>query len=411
MLMKLNLKSDRGITFTGVLVLLLLEFFGGVELNFLIFLLIIWFFFQKSVNRRLIKVLMPLLIIVSIGATVFFLNLPSFILFIKDFVFFTKPIIGILAGYFLFNQLKDKNNFYTIILYSGVIFAVLHILSFSQVLIETGFNLHGIREKLNLDNYIEVFALLVFGYSLKKNILFFNRRVDRALLGLLVLSVFLYLSRSMILMTVILWMLFIFDFKISLKQFISSLLVVLFGFVFILYLNTMDLSISSDGLDSFLYKIRMAPTELFFDESKNKDLRYLYDHWRGFEAHQALLKISSWNFPIGNGFGSSVDLGKEYLLGGTYLRNVPIIHNGYVFVLFKTGVIGLLLYIFFIINSFHIIGKSKSQNKVDILLGKGILIFWVFSTFVVTGLYNQGEIITFIFGGVLVLNFNFKMDD
>ena len=279
MLMKLNLKSDRGITFTGVLVLLLLEFFGGVELNFLIFLLIIWFFFQKSVNRRLIKVLMPLLIIVSIGATVFFLNLPSFILFIKDFVFFTKPIIGILAGYFLFNQLKDKNNFYTIILYSGVIFAVLHILSFSQVLIETGFNLHGIREKLNLDNYIEVFALLVFGYSLKKNILFFNRRVDRALLGLLVLSVFLYLSRSMILMTVILWMLFIFDFKISLKQFISSLLVVLFGFVFILYLNTMDLSISSDGLDSFLYKIRMAPTELFFDESKNKDLRYLYDHW------------------------------------------------------------------------------------------------------------------------------------
>jgi hypothetical protein len=171
------------------------------------------------------------------------------------------------------------------------------------------------------------------------------------------------------------------------------------GIVFLGYLQTLDLSISSSGLESFLYKIRMAPSELFFDETQNTSFRYLYDHWRGYEAYLVLEGIDVRNILLGSGFGALLDLRGEFYLGRNLFRFIPIIHNGYVFMLFKTGVIGLSVFFLFLINSYKLLFWRKSDSMVLALLAMSIISFWIFSTFIVTGIHNQGEFISVLFGG------------
>jgi hypothetical protein len=73
-------------------------------------------------------------------------------------------------------------------------------------------------------------------------------------------------------------------------------------------------------------------------------------NWRGFEAYIGLESFKSAG-PIekvvGQGFGALVDLGFYMQLGRggeTEFRLVPVLHNGYIYILVKCGLIGLVMY-------------------------------------------------------------------
>ena len=70
-----------------------------------------------------------------------------------------KPVIGISLGYYISNKLKTEKNFIKIIIYTGFISAIIHLVI---VIITGGLitgNVSEIRE-YGKDNFLELFAII-----------------------------------------------------------------------------------------------------------------------------------------------------------------------------------------------------------------------------------------------------------
>ena len=101
---------------------------------------------------------------------------------------------------------------------------------------------------------------------------------------------------------------------------------------------------------------------------------------------------------FGQGFGTLIDLGLYIPLGDEVIRFAPILHNGYMYLLVKTGVIGVLIYLVFLYKLVRI-GTQHSVVTFDeerytgrIIVGLSCVFF--VSTFVVSGLFNKSVFIT-----------------
>ncbi|MBR9846115.1 MAG: hypothetical protein GYB35_08415 [Algicola sp.] len=173
-----------------------------------------------------------------------------------------------------------------------------------------------------------------------------------------------------------------------------------------------DLKRESKGIEGFFYKIKMAPSEIFSPDINinTKNHRSLWDHWRAYEALKAIEGISSTEYKLGwvfgKGLGAQVDLGFEAPLDGKKFQYIPIIHNGYVYVLFKSGMIGLIIYLAFLL--FIYMQSYKKGNHYGNIINNfisGIALFFLLTSLIITGIYNSGDIIVFILGGLFSLQF------
>ena len=119
-------------------------------------------------------------------------------------------------------------------------------------------------------------------------------------------------------------------------------------------------------------------------------------NWRGFEAARAAktyAEFSNGEKLVGGGFGTMVDLGFAMKLGttGESFEFVPLLHNGYMELLVKTGVLGLSLFILFCIQiAFMALQEFRQPGKCEKL--NGLLLLW---TVVVLALTQEG------FSGIL----------
>jgi hypothetical protein len=188
----------------------------------------------------------------------------------------------------------------------------------------------------------------------------------------------------------------------------NLLLVLLFS-----SLQFADLKRESKGVEGFLYKIKMAPSEIFSPDINiaTKNHRSLWDHWRAYEALKAIEGISDTKYNLGwffgRGLGAQVDLGFEAPLDGKKIQFIPVIHNGYIYVLFKSGILGLLTYIIFLLYVYIQSYKSEINKHTTIINNfiSGIAIFFILTSLIITGIYNVGDIVTFMLGGLFSLQF------
>ena len=135
-----------------------------------------------------------------------------------------------------------------------------------------------------------------------------------------------------------------------------------------------------------------------FQEMKIKEYRgwaEISKNWRGFESARALVTYSSGSLPeyfVGQGLGSLVDLG-FYVPLGDKIRFIPTLHNGYMYLLVKTGIIGLFLYFFLlyrVAQTGTILDRSEHMDlKYCGRLIVGIALAFASSTQVVTGMFNK----------------------
>jgi len=197
--------------------------------------------------------------------------------------------------------------------------------------------------------------------------------------------------------------------KLTTKGFKYGLVFLILTGIFYFYLFSIDLKRNQPGLESFLYKMKIAPSEIF---SPPKDIdiknhKYLWDHWRAYEANMAYkqMKLHPISFFNGYGFGSLVDLKFVAPLNEKGMRFIPILHNGYSYVLFKTGFIGLFLYLTFLLSLYFQSYKNKISEDEQVVRNfiSAIGLFFVFSSLIVTGIYNLEESYTLLLGGFLYL--------
>ncbi|TWP23748.1 hypothetical protein ETU10_05820 [Apibacter muscae] len=285
----------------------------------------------------------------------------------------------------------------------ALIFAVIHIIRSTSYLFCLPLNIESIRDALGRGYILEVFGIY-FLLLKEKNIFSFSSKFRILYSIILLTSTLLYFSRINLL---ILFILVLFSLKeINYKKIYYLIIPFLYvgllvSFNFFLVKDKLTDKSQSSGIEIFMDKIKYTKDEVFYAnaDADNESLEQLYKHWRAYETKCALEQVN--NKLLGNGFGSLVDLHLKVYLGGEKVQFIPVLHNGYAYVYFKTGLVGLSLYLIFIIIICLNFKLFFTNYKYLYFFQLGIGLIIILTSFVIAGIYGKNDLIIFILGVLL----------
>ena len=402
----MKVKSKEFYSALFIIIILLQLYLPSFKANvlFQVFILGLFFLFEKvQINKLFFKTILPILILFLLGFVGFLFNKVTFFDVFKDIFHFLKPITGLLIGYFFYRKIDDFKMFVKTIVVVGLLSAVIH---FGILFFISGFSsVNEIRE-FGRDNFLELFSLffLLFYKKFQNDTLFKNQFQHFFFVVLLFASNVLYFSRTMIVVAIIL-LITIYGYTIITKRGIRIIGVVFVSIlVFYGYLFSIKISRNQPGLESFLYKVKNAPSEIFKTKIDRENHKDLWDHWRGYEAKRAfsLMEKDPISYVIGTGYGSLVNLKFFAPLTENYkdkgIKYISELHNGYVYIYYKTGIFSLFLYLIFLINLYIKIYYNKNFETYFI---SAIGVAFLFTTLTITGMYNSRDVIVFLLGALL----------
>jgi O-antigen ligase len=160
----------------------------------------------------------------------------------------------------------------------------------------------------------------------------------------------------------------------------------------------------AEARHSFIGKLARSLDEL--RPSERMTLKEINENWRGYETARALATWRSGNaaqLMFGRGFGAMVDLDMFQALSRNprdAVRYIPVFHNGYVYVLVKTGAVGLALYVAALIVLYrhgrrHARAAEPAERRHGRLLQACALVL-AFTTWVVAGAFNKFDLFAFL---------------
>lgn len=385
----------------------LLIFVSAFEIHYLLYLALVLFYYAK-ISKKLLNIVFFLMAIMVVASFSSIFNKSILYDWVKDFTYFSRPILAILAGYLISKKINNLISILRIIVFISLIFAIIHIFKIFYFIDLNTDSVNDIRRIGGISNEIEVFSIVILLASNRLNNfeIIPNTFYKKLALILLSVSFFLYFSRTMFVSFTILYLASLGYMKLTRKSIKYGILVLtLFG-LFYAYLFSREFERGKPGLESFLYKMKIAPAEIF-SPSKSIDTKNhanLWDHWRAYEAKMALKQMdTNLSFFIGNGFGSLVDLKFMAPLGESNMRYIPTLHNGYITILFKSGILGLIFYflVLLILYLFCFNNHENETKKMFFNLISGLSIHYLFTTLIVTGIYNNKEPYVLIVGFLL----------
>lgn len=364
-----------------------------------------FFLYEKlSFSKSFFRQVLPLFYIFLIGFIGTLINKYDLINVLKDIFHIIKPILGCLIGYFFFKKIDDFKKFIKIIVYCGFFSAIIHfIILFTISDIFSG-SISSIRQ-FGRDNFLELFALtfLVFYKKINKEKLFESRRNHQIICFVLMASNIFYFSRTMIGVFVIL-LLSLYGYTVITKKGLRIMGIVILAVISLyVYLYSVKIERANSGFESFLYKVKMAPAEVFVTRIDRENHADLWDHWRGYEAKRAfaLMDKNPNSYILGCGYGSLVNLKFFAPLTENYkdkgMKYISELHNGYIYVLYKIGFIGVFIYFLMLVRWYRVIYEEK--NFITILIS-AIALIYLFTTLTITGIYNTRDIMIFILGAL-----------
>lgn len=404
------MKAKINISFLFTLVVLSEIYTVSFRINLLIqfaFLLVLLFSGRNQFSKSFLWTICPIVILFFFGFLGTFLGTFSSVDIIKDITHFIKPVFVLCIGYLSFRSINNERIFLKTIVQIAAITAIIHI---GGILLFSNFLSHSIsdiRGEYGLDNFIEIYALFFLILVPKTSIqpLYKKDIYRKILIIVFAVSIMFYFSRTMFGMIFFLGFSFYGYAKLSRKT-----LKVIGGFIimallFFMYLETIKPERNSKGIEALLYKIKMAPGEVFNAKFNREDHVRLWDHWRAYEAKRAiaLMNDNPKSYVTGNGYGSLVNLKFKAPLSEEGMRYISVLHNGYMFVFYKTGIIGLLLYLSFLVRLY--LRNYHNETSSDMVFFKILIAtiggYFIFTSLIITGIYIPQDAILFILGGAL----------
>ncbi len=403
----INKTSFNKLLFT---ICVIVPFFGTYELSFVTWGFAILLTIKNNYSKEFLKYLSIFIIIFILAFIVGFYYDYSIYFIIRDITYLLKPICGLLLGYQLFS--KHIKNPFQFIVYAGVSMAIIHLIFVSYGIIFHGArNVREIRSHGGYFNDFEVYTLIILLFNDKIN-LGFSKQKTRFFILIMALSSFFYLARTNFIQFVILFA----AMKGVLVLNAKTLKIVAYTIVFSLVAYTAIYQYNprrnGKGIDEFLYKIKIIPTEAFSTKINRDDWKNFNDNYRSYENIRTIQQISTNGTVLfGEGIGSKVDLKKKVYLGDMFLRHISILHNGYMTVLLKTGIIGLFVYLLSIVFYFR---KSKTNNLTlknihYLFVGTGV--FLIISNWVFMGFYNLADTKSLLIGFLFAYRNNLLKDN
>lgn len=140
---------------------------------------------------------------------------------------------------------------------------------------------------------------------------------------------------------------------------------------------------------------------LFLDSTSTESIGLSY---RGFENYQAwknYISGSSMQKLFGYGLTQNIQLDTTVELGGKLFDEIPILHNAFIYLLYRTGLFGMIFYsVFFYLVSQKIIGFQ------NIFIFNISLLALILSSIVVGGFFNlEYGVFWFLIGSIACNNY------
>jgi hypothetical protein len=321
---------------------------------------------------------------------------------IRDFTYLVKPILGLLVGYQLCRNLNIKP--FETIIYTGVFIALIHL---GIVFYHIGYykitNIHVLRMYGGYFSDFEIYSLIILLFY-KQFGLEFKRKTFLILCCILGLSAFFYMARINFIQFAILYIAMKGYFTLTKKSitvFLAIFTIMGAGYA---YIYNMNLSRNGRGLEALLFKIRNAPIEPFKTKVNKDDWQDFNDNYRSFENITTFNQVSREGTSavlFGKGMGATMDIGRRMPTNeGTFVRHQPILHNGYMTVFLKAGLVGVVIMSVFI----YLLIRQGRADRHDVqqinrlMVGTGV--FLILASWVMLGLYlkldNKAIIIGFL---------------
>lgn len=379
------------------IICVIIPFFNIYELSFLTWFIVAVITKRNTYSLPFVKYLSYFIIIFCIAFFVGLFFSYKIYFIIRDITYLLKPIFGLILGYQLFYQ-GTKNPF-RFIVYAGVAIASYHMVLVGYgILIRGASNVREIRFYAGYFNDFEVYTLIILLFH-KQFKLNFSTKKTQLLIALMAFSSFFYLARTNFIQFVILYVAvkgwLVLNTR-SIALIFGAITTIVIGYVCIYNYNPKR---NGSGLDEFLYKIKNAPIEAFSTKINRDDWKSFNDNYRSYENIRTIQQLShDQTYWVGEGIGSQIDLRQKVFLGDMELRFISILHNGYMTVYLKSGILGIL---FLLGSIFFFFKKFNAYNDLDkqinlLFIGTGV--FLVFSYWVFLGFYNQIDTKTLLIG-------------
>ena len=364
---------------------------------------------RNNYSISLFKLIIPYLLILLIAFVVSFNYDYRKYFIIRDITYLLKPVIGFLLGY----QLCQKNfkNAFNLIVNTGVFIAVCHI-----VIILNAIFILGARTVADLRFYsgyfsdYEIYTLIILIFY-KKFQLDYSKKTALILTVLVGFSALMYLARTNFIQFLILFLALKGYFDVNRKSitiFATIIIASIVSYSIVLSINPRR---DAEGVEGFLYKIKVAPLEPFKTKINREDYKDFNDNYRSYENIMTIRQMTRDGVNptvFGKGLGSQIDLKQEVRLGDMNLRFISILHNGFMIVFLKSGLLGILIYLFTIIYFFKTLKSDNTLiNQINLLfIGTGV--FLLISNWVFLGFYNLTETKSILIGFLIAYREKYK---
>jgi len=402
----MNIKIYKSFPYQVLFLLcIVVSLFANYELTFAVWSLTLLVTVKRKYSFTIIQYNAIFLLILLIAIVSTFFNNTTPFLFIRDFTYLVKPILGLFVGYQLC-RFSSKLGL-KVMVYTGLAIAIMHLLMILFAVIEfRTLSVNLLREHGGYFSDYEIYILiiLIFYKNLKLEI---SKNQRLLLIVIIGLSSFLYLARTNLIQFIILYVglkgYLTFN-KRSLKVILLVLVAVIVGYTAIVYINPKR---EGKGIQAFLYKIKIAPQEAFKTKIDKDDWKDFNDNYRSFENIITVKQVSAngnRSIIFGEGLGSTLNLGRKIWTNDhEYVQYIPIVHNGYMTVFLKSGLLGVSLLLIFLIVLFRQ-KKSDVENVQTInylLIGSSV--FLIVSNWVFLGLYLKLDNKSIIIGFLIAL--------
>lgn len=389
--------------------------FNNFELTLVVWMLVFLFTLQNSYSLKILILAFSVFLIALIAATTSLLYSNPLYESIRDITYLCKPIIGLFIGYQIAK--KYSLNLFEILVKIGVALALIHFSKlFYGFFFLRIFNIHLLRHIGGYFNDFEVYALVILLFY-KKFQLQFNKRQRLIYLASLVLSCLFYFARINIIEFFILLVALSGYFKFT-KKAISRLIaigiVLIIGYAAVYYSNP---NRNAKGFEAFLYKVKIAPIEPFKAKIDKSDWKDFNDNYRSYENILTLRQVKEAGLPaiiFGKGAGSTIKLGRKVKTNdGEFVTNVPILHNSYITIYLKSGLLGVLLMLVFLylILKHNSAFTNSEQIKTYQKLILGTVLFLILSNWVFMGVYFKVDNKIVIIGILYALRENYSKNN
>ena len=376
---------------------------SGMNFYLLALVALPWLTTVRNIENSLLWVLLPFVLLIVIGL-LGGVGADRY-LYLKDAWYCSNPATIIAVGYALGRLLQETRRGLKAFVFGGTMAALAHLTWFAlhpDLLLRAATQIRSVAGTGYYPTALAVVVLLGCLGKWKER-LGIQPAVGTVCLMLCLISVVFSFSRTMTLVVAIGWLGVAGFFTRREWLRIGLLAVSLIAIVFALQAAVDTASARSQR--SFIGKLARS-----FDEmrtSKNMTVREVNENWRGYETAQAVDSWASGNalqLMFGRGFGAQVDMGLFQKLTRNpreAVRFIPVFHNGYVYLLVKTGFVGVALFLG-AMGSLYLLGRraagadAADDARFEGRLLQTCVVVLLLTTWVISGTFNKTDMFAFL---------------